>query len=87
MIGLPRGGNLVGEDPTSYSVPQRFIVLDFPVFPHSHLCAHPSPLLLLLPTLRASTVPGAYLGLGADIERKESFLKKEPHIKYQSFHT
>jgi len=36
LIGLPRGGSLVGEDPTPYPVPQRLIVLDFEVFPHPH---------------------------------------------------
>ena len=70
VIGLPGGGCLVGEDPTPHSVPQRLIVLDFAVFPHPHPCACPRRLLLPLPTLRASTMPGADLSLGADIGRR-----------------
>lgn len=66
VIGLSRGGSLVGDDPSPYSVPQRLIVPDFTVLPHPHPCAHPSPLLPLPPTLRAFMVPGPHLNLGAD---------------------
>lgn len=44
VIGLPRGGRLIGKDPTPYSVPQRLIVLHFAAFPH------PPPMCLPLPS-------------------------------------